>query len=153
MKKLCSLPPGLGLGLAFLLTLVRGAAAATFPVANLADSGPGSLRQAVLAANAAAGADDVTFAPGLAGTITLTSGEILISDPLVVHGPGAGVLTVSGNDQSRIFHVENSAVAAAIDVTSSGLTLTRGDSARWAAGSVVGGAASRTARTSRSSTA
>jgi hypothetical protein len=95
-------------------------------VTSLADSGPGSLRQAVLDANAAAGADEVSFAPGLTGTITLTSGEILITDPLVVHGPGAGALTVSGNDHSRIFHVENFAVAAPIDVTLSGLTLTRG---------------------------
>lgn len=101
--------------------------AATFPVTNLADSGPGSLRQAVLDANALAGPDQVIFAPGLTGTITLTSGEILITDSLVVNGPGPGVLTVSGNNQSRIFHVENSAIATPIDVTLSGLTLTRGN--------------------------
>ena len=95
-------------------------------VTSLADSGPGSLRQAVLDANGAAGADEVAFAPGLTGTVTLTSGEILITDSLLVHSPGAGVLTVSGNDMSRIFHVEKSAVAAPIDVTLSGLTLTHG---------------------------
>ncbi|HXU30127.1 MAG TPA: hypothetical protein VN851_06075, partial [Thermoanaerobaculia bacterium] len=110
--------------LAFLAS--TGARAATFTVTNLADSGAGSLRQAVLGANAASGADDVTFAPGLTGTITLTSGEITISDPLFVHGPGVGVLTVSGNDLGRIFYVEKPAVAAPIDVTVSSLTLTRG---------------------------
>ena len=127
------------LGLATLLALasVRLATAATFTVTSLADSGPGSLRQAVLDANAAAGADQVAFAPGLTGTVTLTSGEILITDSLAVNGPGAAVLTVSGNDQSRIFHVENSAVAAPIDVTLSGLTLTQGFSA---GGLVAGGA-------------
>lgn len=114
----------LRLALAFLVP-ASGAAAATFTVTNLADSGPGSLRQAVLSANASAGADEVAFAPGLAGTITLTSGQIVISDPLVVHGPGSGVLTVSGADQFRIFAVEDTAVAP-IAVTLSGLTLTRG---------------------------
>jgi hypothetical protein len=124
-----SLSPALRPGLAFLLALVlaRGATAATFTVTSLADAGPGSLRQAVFNAEAAPGADEVAFAPGLTGTITLTSGEIVITGPLVVHGPGAGVLTVSGNDQSRIFHVENVALAAPIDVTFFGLTLTRGN--------------------------
>jgi hypothetical protein len=134
-----SLSPALRLGLACLLAslLARGATAATLQVANLADSGPGSLRQAVLDANADPGADEITFAPGLTGAITLTSGEILITAPLAVDGPGAGVLTVSGNDHSRIFHVENSAVAAAIEVTLSGLTLTHGRSTRWGPGGAV----------------
>ena len=115
-------------GLVVLLALihVQGATAATFTVTNLADSGPGSLRQAVLGANAAPGADEIDFTPGLTGTITLTSGEIPITDPLAVNGPGAGALTVSGNDHSRIFHVENFALATPIDVTLSGLTLTHG---------------------------
>ncbi|HEV7669438.1 MAG TPA: IPTL-CTERM sorting domain-containing protein [Thermoanaerobaculia bacterium] len=117
--------PALRLALAFLVS-ASGAAAATFTVTNLFDAGPGSLRQAVLNANAAAGPDEVAFAPGLSGTITLTSGEIVISDPLIVHGPGIGLLTVSGNDLFRIFYVEKPAVAAPIDVTLSGMTLTRG---------------------------
>lgn len=126
----CLFPPALRPGSAFLLALIltSGAAtAATFTVSNLNDSGPGSLRQAVLDANAAPGADDVVFAPGVSGTITLTfaSGEILITDSLFIHGPAAGALTVSGNHQTRIFHVESPA-AAPIDVTLSGLTLTHG---------------------------
>jgi hypothetical protein len=132
MQKLSGrpLPPALRPGLAFLLALIlaSGAAtAATFTVSNLNDSGPGSLRQAVLDANASPGADDVVFAPGVTGTITLTfaSGEILITDSLFIHGPGAAALTVSGNHQSRIFHVESPA-AAPIDVTLAGLTLTQG---------------------------
>ncbi len=40
---------------------------ATFTVNKVADSGSGSLRQAILDANAAGGADTITFAPGLAG--------------------------------------------------------------------------------------
>jgi hypothetical protein len=44
----------------------------TFTVLNLADSGEGSLRQAVLDANALPGADTIAFADGLQGTISLT---------------------------------------------------------------------------------
>jgi hypothetical protein len=109
------------------LTSVPRATAATFTVTNLANSGPGSLRNAVLDANAAPGADTVAFSPGLTGTIPLTSGEIPIEDSLTITGPGAAVLTVSGNSQSRIFHVENSSATAPIDVTLSGLTLTQGN--------------------------
>src|SRR3954453_2861459 len=132
MKTLSGRPlsPALRPGFAFLLAVVLagGAArAATFTVSNLDHSGPGSLRQAGLHANASAGADDVVFAPGVTGTITLTSGEILITDSLFIHGPAAGALTGSANFRSRIFHVESPA-AAPIDVTLSGLTLTQGTS-------------------------
>src|SRR2546429_313473 len=53
----------------------------TFMDENLADSGPGSLRQAILDANALAGADLIGFAPAARdGTITLTTGELSITD-------------------------------------------------------------------------
>src|SRR6516165_2698945 len=52
-----------------------GAAAAStsirLTVQNLNDSGPGSLRQALLDANGMAGAHTITFAGGLRGTINL----------------------------------------------------------------------------------
>jgi hypothetical protein len=51
-----SLFPALRLVLAFLVP-VSGATAATFTVTSLADAGPGSLRQAVLDANATAAAE------------------------------------------------------------------------------------------------
>ncbi len=94
---------------------VSPADAADFPVTTTADSGPGSLRQAIEDANAAAGADTISFAPGL-GTITLTS-EIAITDPLVINGPA----TVTGGGATRIFYID-----AAESVTISGLTLTDG---------------------------
>ncbi|HWM89691.1 MAG TPA: IPTL-CTERM sorting domain-containing protein [Thermoanaerobaculia bacterium] len=104
--------------------LAGPAAAATFTVDNLSDSGPGSLRQAVLDANAAVGADFIIFQAGLTGTITLTSDEILITDSVEITGPGAGVLAVHGNDTSRIFRVQNALVG--VNATVSGLTLTHG---------------------------
>src|SRR5262249_57454029 len=59
-----------------------------FTVTNLADSGPGSLRQAVLDANVHPGIDVIDFAPGLQGTITLTGGQLGITGGLFVTGPG-----------------------------------------------------------------
>ena len=123
------LPSALCPGIAVLLSLAApdGATAATFTVTNLADSGPGSLRQAVLDANASLGADQVFFTPGLNGTIALTSGEIVIADSLTVTGPGASMLTVTSTSlpRTRIFRVESPA-AAPIDAILSGLTLTEG---------------------------
>ena len=75
----------------------------TFTVRNLADSGPGSLRAAITAANTNPGADLIGFAPGLRGTVALTSGELGITDDLRIDGPGASRLAVSGNDASRVF--------------------------------------------------
>ncbi len=97
----------------------------TFTVHNLADSGAGSLRAAVTAANASPGADVIDFAPGLRGTILLTGGELGITDDLRIDGPGAGGLAVSGSDVSRVFRI-GSGVAASID----DLTVTHGRALR-----------------------
>src|SRR5262249_33413289 len=79
----------------------------TYTVLNLADSGPGSLRQAVLDANAHPGPDTIRFAHGLHGIITLTSGELAITHSLDIEGPGAHQLTVSGNHASRVFDISS----------------------------------------------
>ncbi|MEW6359460.1 MAG: choice-of-anchor Q domain-containing protein, partial [Planctomycetota bacterium] len=110
-------------------------APATFTVLNNADSGAGSLRQAILDANAAAGADDIQFDAGLSGqTITLTTGQLSITDALTITGLGAANLTVNGNNASRIFNVDDG-TGAQIAVTLSGLTLRNGN-----AGGASGGA-------------
>lgn len=76
---------------------------ATFAVTNLNDAGAGSLRAAILSANALAGADIVEFQEGLSGTITLTTGQLAISDSLEINGPGAGKLTIAnGSGASRV---------------------------------------------------
>lgn len=106
------------------------AEAATFNVTNLADTGAGSLRQAIDDANLAAGADDITFQAGLTGTITLTTGQLAITDSLMIVGPGAGNLSVSGNNASRVFYLYNN--AATIDVQLSGMTITGGNASTGA---------------------
>src|SRR5262249_40513612 len=78
----------------------------TFLVSNLADSGPGSLRQAVLDANTHPGPDQITFAPQLHGTIALTSGQLEVTNDLTIVGLGATRLAVSGTDHSRVFALD-----------------------------------------------
>ncbi|NJM13834.1 MAG: hypothetical protein HC889_20075 [Synechococcaceae cyanobacterium SM1_2_3] len=78
---------------------------ASFVVTNLNDNGPGSLRQVIADANVVPGANLITFQPDLTGIITLTTGEIAISDDATIEGLGATVLAVSGNNASRIFTV------------------------------------------------
>src|SRR5436190_213233 len=115
-----------GAGLSLGITLATGASAeaATFTVSNLNDSGAGSLRQAILDANAASGADQVTFSSTLSGQITLASELPNMTDALDIVGPGAGQLTISGDQNSRIFYLRPPVHGTA--VTISGLTLTAG---------------------------
>lgn len=94
--------------------------AATFNVTSLADSGPGSLRQAIVDANASAGADVIAFAA--TGTIVLAGGELSIADDLTVQGPGAGRLAIDGNGSSRVLAISGTGT----DVTISGLTIRNG---------------------------
>ena len=98
---------------------------ATFTVTNLTNAGAGSLRQAVLDANAMAGADTIVFQAGLTGPIVLTTGELAVTGAVDIQGPGPNVVTVNGNAASRIFNIDNGA-AGAIVVSISGLALTNG---------------------------
>ena len=101
---------------------------ATLIVTNTNDAGAGSLRQAVMDANASVlVADTIVFAGGLAGqTITLTSGELVLSDDVTFDGDANGDnkadITISGNNASRIFSL--SGVGTDVDLLS--LTLTNG---------------------------
>jgi hypothetical protein len=94
-----------------------------FPVLNFLDSGPGSLREAILAANSEPGADLISFAPAARdGSIALTGGQLNITDDLTIDGPGANHLTVSGNNSSRVFSISGGTT----DVELSGLTIADG---------------------------
>jgi hypothetical protein len=90
----------------------------TLTVLNLNDSGVGSLRCELAIAR---DGDTIAFAPGLRGTITLTSGELQVGASVTIQGPGADRLTVSGNHASRVFEV-----LAGANVALSGLTVTGG---------------------------
>ena len=125
----------LGLG----LSLAPTTYAATFTVTTLGDSGAGSLRAAIASANGAAGADTVNFQAGLTGTITLTTGEIAITDDLTITGPGAAVITITKSGAAgRMLDIN----AGTPTVTISGLTFQGGDPATpgGAIAKAVGGA-------------
>jgi hypothetical protein len=100
-------------------------APAVFTVTNTADSGPGSLRQAVLAANAATGADIIAFDATLftsPKTVQMTGGVMTITDPVTIQGPAAG-LTLDAGGLSG--HFALSMTNPLDPVSLSGLTLTR----------------------------
>ncbi len=94
-----------------LLLLVVGAApisrSATLAVTNTADSGPGTLRAALASA---ANGDTINFAVATPATITLTTGELVVSNNVRVFGPSAA-LTVSGNSASRVFRIATGTVS------------------------------------------
>jgi hypothetical protein len=109
-------------------------APATFTVTSASDGGAGSLRQAILDANAAGGFDEIVFGSGLANqTITLSSALPAITDDdgVSITGPGRTALTVSGNEAVRVFDV-----AAGAAATITGLTITRGNAGTGAGGGV-----------------
>lgn len=78
----------------------------TLTVLNLNDSGPGSLRQAVL--DAVSG-DTITFTSTLSGqTILLTSGQIVLDKNLTLDGSAlANGIRIDANNSSRIFMVNS----------------------------------------------
>ena len=86
-------------------TTVVAAGPQTFVVTNTSDSGAGSLRQAILDANARVGPDTITFAIPGAGVRTITLASLLpaITDPVTIDGttqPGFGgtpIVELNGN--------------------------------------------------------
>ncbi len=117
-----------------LVLLTVSASAATYQVINTADSGAGSLRQAVSDANGTAANDTINFnipttdpncdANGIC-TITLTGGVIVVQSAggalIISNQTGAGKLMISGNNANRVFESGEGA-----NLTLDGLTVTRG---------------------------
>jgi hypothetical protein len=87
----------------------------TRTVTGLGDAGTGSansgdLRYRISGAEHAADSI-INFA--VTGTITLTRGPLVLDGGMDIEGPGAGILTIDGNNKTTVFHV-NSGVAATI---------------------------------------
>lgn len=80
------------------MLLTQFGSAATYTVTNALDSGTGSLRDALTTVNAGAGGDTIVFS-GVIGTITLS-----IAKNVIINGPGAILLTISGNDMVQVFN-------------------------------------------------
>ena len=87
--------------------LVTRVTAEVFTVTSTADSGAGSLRHAILEANATNTYDGIEFDIALNGqTIVLTSGKLTISDQLDIDASALpDGIAVSGNASSRVFDI------------------------------------------------
>ncbi|MEM7556367.1 MAG: DUF4347 domain-containing protein, partial [Cyanobacteria bacterium P01_A01_bin.84] len=94
---------------------------------NADDSSNGTLRKAIEDANTNGEADTITFDTSLNGqTITLTNGQLLIADDITIQGLGADQLTISGDNTSRVFKIDDNDAGNQINVTIEGLTITGG---------------------------
>jgi hypothetical protein len=66
----------------------------------------GDLRYATNTANANADLSNrIVFAPGSAGTITLTQGPLAVTKNLKIDAPGEDLLTISGNHHSAVLNI------------------------------------------------
>ncbi|TWT29357.1 hypothetical protein KOR42_55300 [Thalassoglobus neptunius] len=108
----------------------------------IANDGLVTLREAIIAANTdgitdlgetGSGADEIVFrGDGTGGTtdfndktadtITLGGTELEIASDLIINGRGADLLTIDGNNSSRVFFANSAG-----DVTISGVTITGGN--------------------------
>src|SRR5262245_38657399 len=113
------------------MTIAQNGRAATITVTNTNDSGAGSLRQAI--ADASPG-DTINFSVATPATITLTSGELVVSKNLTISGPTTGRLSVSGNGTSRVFNIGGD--YSAPTVTISNLTIMNGTNTDFGGGGI-----------------
>jgi hypothetical protein len=97
--------------------------AKTIAVTNTNDSGPGSLRQAMVDANDG----DTINAMRVSGSIELSSGELLVNKNVTINGAGAEKLSIESTRSSRVFEIASDGI-----VTISGLAIASGQA-------VVGG--------------
>ena len=101
----------------------------TFVVSDTLDEADGnysaghlSLREAVQLANLDPGADTITFDPNVFNgdqTITLTAGQLELTNAVSILGPANGV-TISGSNQSRVFLIDGGVTANLTNLTITG---------------------------------
>jgi hypothetical protein len=88
----------------------------------------GDIRYCIDQANDPANAGStITFDTTALGSnlLTLTKGQLVISDNMTITGPGTGKLTLSSNNFGRVFDIN----ATTAQVTISGLTISGGSAA------------------------
>ncbi len=93
--------------------------AQTFVVSTLVDESDGnfaagdlSLREAIEQANQTPAVDTVTFS--VSGTITLTVGQLQVTQPVDIQGPGIDSLLLAGFGGNRILEIPNAGVAVTL---------------------------------------
>src|SRR2546423_14086923 len=99
-----------------LLFIHTAAADNTYTVSNTLDTGPGSLRQAILDANTQAGSDTIAFNIPGTGVRTITPATELpvITSPVTIDGytqPGSSANTLAGGDNAGLLIELNGASA------------------------------------------
>jgi hypothetical protein len=103
----------------------------TFTVTSLADSGSGTLRAALAAADTTPGKDTIVFklpAPPTHSENVITLASTLTSKGNVtIKGPGAGKLIVSGNNTVQVFRITDNNSATDNPTTVSGLSIVSGN--------------------------
>jgi predicted outer membrane repeat protein len=87
-------------------------------VTNTNDNGPGSLREAIDDANASAATDQINITT--TGTLLLLSSLPVITETLIIQGPGAELFAVDGNNSFRVLDIDGG------DVTLADLTVQHG---------------------------
>jgi hypothetical protein len=132
-----------GAGLSLGASLITGASAeaADFvvdrsddgaPVSGCLDATPNdcNLRGAVAASNASGAYDYIYFLSSVTG-VTLTAGDLDITDGVYIYGNGADATTISGGNASRIFNIDVGYVSPGYSelVNINYLTLTGGNAA------------------------
>ena len=127
-----------GVGAVAAALLASPAGAATFTVTTTDNSGIGSLSQAIVDANASAGADTIDFSPGVTGTIDLVGDLPDITEGLTIIGPGSAALTISGH---TLYHAFDIATLGSGGVTISGLTVTQSRGVEFDSGGTIAGGA------------
>ena len=108
--------------LALFCSVSMSAYATTTTVTNTNDSGPGSLRQALVDSQ---DGDTIDFDPSLKGqTISLTSAELFINKSITISGLGPNLLAVSRAQNAPAFRIFN--LMPGRSVTIQGLTISNG---------------------------
>jgi predicted outer membrane repeat protein len=95
-----------------------GSPVGNFQVTNNNDNGPGSLREAIIDANANPGMDLISIS--VSGTVQLLNPLPVITDPVTILGPLSGPFAIDGNHSFRVLDI------AAVEVTLSHLIVQNG---------------------------